>query len=413
MTFPAAWFSVLLDEAADASSLARRLTELGMPASLTREGWLAFDGGLLGRVEPAHPSDLFAHPGALDGPSRAHAARLVLSGGALDADRQLFELRTSTRHAPEKTGRFLKLEQLAARMSALSPLGEGVVIPAAAYRFIPWTAWPREGAGSVFGAFVTLGRTGSEIVTRGLSLFGVPELGAAVEGDVSAVSRKLFDAAFEVAWRGFSPAGDAELTAFVDPAAGSWRLRRVARDGLFVADSASDARDFTLRANVASLCGSHLFDDPDGAEGDPAISVFAGADRRFAITVGLHRLSRTAGPVELAATSPRLSRVAVFALRQAAATLRAAPDGVGEYHRIAMPPLEPAGLAGVVLWPSGAIAIDASGASVTVIDVLPITPAELTDFRAGAQGAWMDRALAQRAFSQLHARWCGEIAPLP
>jgi hypothetical protein len=50
---------------------------------------------------------------------------------------------------------------------------------------------------------------------------------------------------------------------------------------------------------------------------------------------------------------------------------------------------------------------------VTVIDVLPITPAELTDFRAGAQGAWMDRVEAQRAFSQLHARWCGEIAPLP
>lgn len=412
MTFPSAWVSVLLDEATDTSSLARRLAELGMAASLTQEGWLAFDGGLLGRIEPAYSSDLFAHPGVLEGPERAHAARLELSGGALDADRQLFELRTAARLAPEKSGRFLKLEQLAARVAALSPLGEGVVIPAAAHRFVPWAEWPREGAGAVFGAFVTLGRAGAEMVTRGLSLFGVPELGAAIEGDSAALSRSLFDAAFEVAWLGFSPASEVDLTAFVDPEAGSWRLRRVARDGLWLVGAGADARDFTLRANVASLCGSHLFDDPDGTAEDPAIAVFARAEQRFAITIGLHRLARAAGPVELSATSPRLSRVAAFALRQAAATLSAAPDAVRENHRIAIPTLERAGLAGVVLWKTGAVGLDASGTQASILEALPITPAELADFRAGGQGDWMDRVEAQHAFPRLHARWCGVVEPL-
>lgn len=410
MTFPTPWAAVLLDApldpAAGLQALGARLAALGVSATPTREGWLALSGDLLARVVASpYPRDLLVHPGALASPARAHAGHLEISGGGLDVDRPLLEHASVTQRAPQKTGRFQKIERTAELLSALAPLGEGIVLPVAGHRFLPWSAWPSRGAGEVFAAFVTLARGRDALSTRGMRVFGVPELGAAIAGDVDACTRAVFDAAFEVAWQGFVPASTARLAAHVDREAGAWTLARVASEGLWIADRGGDPRDFALHASLARLVGPHLFDDPDGAPSESTVALFGSTERRLASTIGLHRLARTKGPIELVAMSPRLSRHAAWALRQVAAVVAASPDAVDAYHRFPMPPLESAGIAGVVLWPSGHVPLGQS--TVSLLEAFPITPAELARFRAGDQEAWMDTVEQQNAFGALQARWCG------
>ncbi|MCA9700154.1 MAG: hypothetical protein KC431_21700, partial [Myxococcales bacterium] len=230
-----AWVAVLLDAPLDPadilSDLVARLGALGVQATPSSEGWLALEDDLLARpVAAPYPPDLLAHPGALEVPGRAHAAYLEVSGGGLDLDRPLFEHTTATPREPSKTRRFLRIERLAALLAALTSLGEGIVLPLAGHRFLPWSQWSSKGAGSVFSSFVTLSRGRDMLSTRGMQAFGVPDLGAAIAGDAEACTRTVFDAAFEAAWRGFVPAGAARLTAYVDPEAGSWELARVATE---------------------------------------------------------------------------------------------------------------------------------------------------------------------------------------
>jgi len=232
----------------------------------------------------------------------------------------------------------------------------------------------------------------------------VPEVGAAIAGDVDGCMRAVLDAAFEAAWQGFVPVAPQKLTAYVDRGVGEWTLAPVASEGLWVTDRGGDPSSFALRASIAKLVGSHLFDDSVGKPEDTPVALFGSTERRLASTLELHRVPREKGPVELVAFSPRLSRHATYALRTVAAVLRADPDALDEYHRIAIPPLEVAGIAGVVLWPSGSVPL--RGAHVSLLEAFPITPAELARFRAGEQGAWMDEVEQQNAFSSLQARWC-------
>jgi hypothetical protein len=410
MSFPTPWAAVLLDDPLDpdstAASLAARLAPLGLSATPTREGWLALSGDLLARlVRAPYPPDLFAHPGALAGPTRAHPAYLEISGGGLDVDRPIFEHASTMPREPTKTGRFRKIERASELLVALAPLGQGVVLPVAGHRFVPWSLWPSKGAGEVFAAFVTLARGQAELSTRGLRAFGVPEMGAAIGGDVAACTRALFDAAFEAAWQGFVPTSTAKLSAYVDRAAGAWTLARVAREGVWVTDRGGDPRGFALHASLVGLVGPHLFDDPEGAADEPRVALFGSTERRLASTIGLHRLDRAKGPIEIVAFSPRLSRHAAYAIRQVAAVVRASPDALDAYHRVAMPPLESVGIAGVVLWPSGHLPLGSS--DVTLLEAFPITAHELARFRAGEQEAWMSAVEAQSAFGVLQSRWCG------
>lgn len=110
--FPAPWIAVLLDAPLEpgtgAAPLAEALAARGIAATITREGWLAFQGDFLVRAVAApYPRDLFAHPGAIAAPTRPGAAYLEISGGGLDADRIPDALRTESGAAPEKTTRFL------------------------------------------------------------------------------------------------------------------------------------------------------------------------------------------------------------------------------------------------------------------------------------------------------------------
>jgi hypothetical protein len=409
MGFPSTWAAVLLDASLDPAplpQLATTLAKLGTSATITTEGWLALPGDLLARpVAAPYPSDLLSHPGATDVPTRASASYLEISGGGLDVDRPILEHRTEAGSAITKSGRFLKLERTASSLALLSSLGEGVVLPVTAHRFVPWTAWPTSGAGEIFATLVTLARSQRELSTRGLRLFGVPEIGAAIAGDAAACSRTVLDAAFEAAWQGFVPVTSQKLTAHVDRDAGSWTLARVAIEGLWITDRGGDARSFALRTGVAKLVGSHLFDDPAGSPDETPVALFGNAERRLACTLDLHRIDRAKGPIELVAFSPRSSRHAAFALRQVAAVVRASPDALDAYHRVAIPALEPVGIAGVVLWPSGHLPMGAD--RVSLLEAFPVTTAELARFRAGEQGAWMDGVERQNAFASLQARWCG------
>lgn len=89
MQLPTPWAAVLLDAPlapeTGAEALVARLRALGVSATPTREGWLALPGDLLARAVAApYPPDLFAHPGALEAPTRAHVAHLEITGGGLD-----------------------------------------------------------------------------------------------------------------------------------------------------------------------------------------------------------------------------------------------------------------------------------------------------------------------------------------
>lgn len=165
--------------------------------------------------------------------------------------------------------------------------------------------------------------------------------------------------------------------------------------------------DAAVRAQARTVFAAPaLFDDP-GASGDVASITMHGAleGPRRAMTVGLARLPRAEGPVELITTSPALSAHAGFALGQVAALLAANPDALGPYHRVAIETLAPAGLAGVVIWPSGHLQL--GGRVIALWELLPITHEELAAFRAGGQEAWMDHVEDTNGFEALQVRWCG------
>lgn len=409
MTFPDIWATVLLDR--EPTALRTTLASMGIDATPTQEGWLALPGGFLARIEPGtYPVDLVVHPGAEVLPQRSVGACLHVSGGALD-EGPLLRTHTARRlltgEAPSKSSRFRKVEALAEFLSGMAPLGEGLVLPHAAHRFVPWSSWPgSKGAGSVFGAFVTLAATRDLLLSRGMRIFGVPELGIGRStGAHEAITRSMFDAAFEVAWQGFVPEGPATLRAFVDPAAGSFDVRPLGPAALFLGGTESEAIELAYRANVTAILGIPFLFDDRGAEGELDVAVYGGLSKRFLTTVGLHRQARADGRIELTATLPTLSRNAAFALHELSKLLLASGEGVQAYARVAIPPLERVGLAGVVLWPAGQVGLGREGLRAATWDALPVTPAELERFRAGEQEAWMDAVEAERAFPQLHARW--------
>jgi hypothetical protein len=418
-SFPEPWASVLLDELpSDAGALAARLACLGVQASTTSEGWLALPGGFLGLLAQApYPHDLLVHPGALDVPERATAAVLHVSGGAHEGLLEEHARRTVLEQIaggePRKTARFEKLERLAALLAPLAPLGPGVVLPRTGHRFVPWSAWPpTRGAGEVFGLFVTLGRAGELVHTKGLSTFGVPELatslGARADAEAAATAtRDVFDVAFEVAWQGLVPDGTSTVVPFVDRAVAPRGVMRATHGSLWMGDPHDTAfAAWSLRDDARIVFGaSPLFDDPDASTPGVHVAVYGGlAGPRRAMTVGLSRLSREAGPIEIVASSPRLSRHAAIALGELGELVRASPDRMHPYDRIAMGTLEPYGIAGVVLWPFGRLG--AGERAVELWSALPITPEELARFRAGGQAAWMDEVEASNAFDAIDARWC-------
>ena len=417
MTFPTIWASVLLDRLpTELGSLAAACTRLGVDATPMREGWLALPGGFLAMLSPApYPEDLLVHPGALEVPARAHTAVLHLSGGGDEAERMMLESITQEvreGRVPSKTTRFQKVERLVEHVRALAPLGPGVVLPLASHRYVPAEAWPAtEGAGETFGLFVTIGRAGDVLQTRGMSVFAVSECACATLHPAETAPR-LFDVAFEVAWRGHTPREGGVFEAFVDREVPPCELTPVLPDLLWIGDPHDPAgaialHDAAVRAQARTVFAAPaLFDDP-GASGDVASITMHGAleGPRRAMTVGLARLPRAEGPVELITTSPALSAHAGFALGQVAALLAANPDALGPYHRVAIETLAPAGLAGVVIWPSGHLQL--GGRVIALWELLPITPEELAAFRAGGQEAWMDHVEDTNGFEALQARWCG------
>lgn len=241
MTFPTIWASVLLDRLpTELASLAAACTRLGVDATPTREGWLALPGGFLAMLSPApYPEDLLVHPGALEVPARAHTAVLHLSGGGDDAERVMHETITQDvreGRVPSKTTRFQKVERLVELVRALAPLGPGLVLPLASHRYVPAEAWPAtEGAGETFGLFVTIGRAGDVLQTRGMSVFAVSECACATL-DPAETAPRLFDVAFEVAWRGHTPREGGVFEAFVDREVPPCELTPVLPDLLWIGD---------------------------------------------------------------------------------------------------------------------------------------------------------------------------------
>lgn len=315
----------------------------------------------------------------------------------------------SSRPTRRKSGVFLKLEQLAARVAALSPLGEGVVIPAGgAITSVPWAEWRREGAGAVFGAFVTLRRAGAEMVTRGLSLFSIRSLAPPLREQRSAVPQPV-----RCGLRGRLarplPRQRGRPHGLRHPEAGSWRLRPAWRATGSGWSAPTRHADFTLHTRRLAVRVAPLR-RPRRTRGPRHCRVRA----RRATLRGIHNRAaparaRSGARGALGDVAPPQRRGCVrFAAGGRDAECRAGRRAGESSHHDADARTCRARRSRVV--EDGGGRLDASGTPGQHPRSASITPAELADFGAGGQGDWMEAHASKprrafRACTRAGAAW--------